>query len=463
MGNIGLRIILMVILVVLMGFAVYLLFNAQTLKYLPISDPLLNPLMGWAPWATIKRSEQPHTLVYADLTWRDFEPQEGIFDFSSFETRNQFQRWRAEGKRVVFRFVLDKPGHEKHLDIPDWLFDKIDGDGDFYDHGYGEGFSPNYANPMLISSHQKAIQALGEHYGRDGFIAYIELGSLGHWGEWHIKSNTNIRPLPLEAIRNQYVEHYLQAFPSTHVLMRRPFNIAANNGLGLYNDMTGDLKATNTWLGWIVNGGEYSQTDELFALSPMRDGWQTAPVGGEQTHSVDDEEMYLENLDQTIDLLRASHTTFIGPGGAYDILEGGLLQSGVDRVVAVVGYRLFVKQLQLPRWVHYGNHLRLKLHFSNNGIEPMYYAWPVFIYLISENGEIHSQYNLGLDVSKILPGELVQVSFDLPIDQLENGKYTLGIAVLDPLTNQPVVRFAMPNSHKDLIQELGSFEVKRWF
>ena len=106
--------------------------------------------MGWAPWATIKKSVQPHTLIYADLTWREFEPQEGAFDFSAFEARNQLQRWSAEGKRVVFRFVLDKPGLEKHIDIPDWLFEKIGGDGDFYDTDYGMGFSPNYANQISI-------------------------------------------------------------------------------------------------------------------------------------------------------------------------------------------------------------------------------------------------------------------------------------------------------------------------
>lgn len=454
---------LLAFLLLLMGIVAYLILNTQTLKCSPINDPSPNPLMGWAPWATINKSEQPHTLVYADLTWREFEPQEGVFDFSAFEKRNQFQRWRADGKRVVFRFVMDKPGRETHLDIPDWLFDRINSDGDFYDNDYGKGFSPNYADPILISYHQKAIQALGNRYDGKDFIAYIELGSLGHWGEWHIRADTNIRPLPGEAVRNQYVAQYLQAFPHTLLLMRRPFSIAATQGLGLYNDLTGDYTATQTWLDWIAVGGEYSQTGELFALSPMPNDWQVVPIGGEQTSSIPDEELYLSKLDQTLELLRASHTTFIGPGGPYDIPNGSPLQAGIDLAQATIGYHLYVKQVKMPRQVNWGNQISVRLIFSNAGIAPMYYAWPVQLFLLGEDGSVLTQYPLDLDVRRILPGEEVRINHKLALDQYSNGNYSIGVAVLDPLTNQPAVSFAMTNSRNDRIQPLGLFEIKRFF
>ncbi len=51
--------------------------------------------------------------------------------------------------------------------------------------------------------------------------------------------------------------HYVEAFPDTHLLMRRPFSIAQKLELGLYNDMTADLTQTSTWLDWIKNGGEF--------------------------------------------------------------------------------------------------------------------------------------------------------------------------------------------------------------
>ena len=55
------------------------------------------------------------------------------------------------------------------------------------------------ANKIEIA---KAVEALGEHLGKDGLISYIELGSLGHWGEWHVNYSAGIQRLPNEAVRN---------------------------------------------------------------------------------------------------------------------------------------------------------------------------------------------------------------------------------------------------------------------
>ena len=451
------------LIVILIGWYVLNDLRFQNVHFEPTTEALVNPLMGWAPWATIEKSEQPHTLVYADLTWRDFQPQEGQYDFVSFEQRNQFARWRAEGKRIVFRFVMDVPDSEEHLDIPDWLFDKIEGDGDFYDHEYGKGFSPNYANPTLIAYHQKAIQALGERYGQDDFIAYIELGSLGHWGEWHIKSDTNIRTLPDQSIRDQYVSHYLNAFPNTYLLMRRPFSIAQDHRIGFYNDMTADPESTETWLEWIQYGGEYSQTGETQALAALPDQWQIAPIGGEQTSSMNPNQIYGDSLSETVDLLQRSHTTFIGPNGAYDIPANSALQPGIDRVLAAIGYRLFIQDARIPDRILFAKTVPLQLSFTNSGIAPFYYNWDTFGYVFDQEGAIVETFPIEIDLRSVLPGNNVSVTAELSVDGLANGIYQLGIAVLDPLSGLPAVQFSMANSRNDRIQILGSFQVNQPF
>jgi len=437
----------------------YQVRNIQTLNFRPISGPITNPLMGWAPWATIAESQQPHTLVYADLTWREFEPRPGVYDFDAFEKKHQFDRWRAENKRVVFRFICDKPGAEKHMDIPDWLFDAIHGSGDRYNNAYGQGFSPDYTHPQLIQFHKKAIQALGDRYGKDDFFAYIELGSLGHWGEWHIKVDSGIRRLPPEKIRDIYVIHYIEAFPNTFLLMRRPFTIARQYRLGLYNDMTGSFESTNEWLNWIAKGGEYDQTAEMNALAPMPNAWWTAPVGGEQASNMSNDELYRKNVDQTIALLEKSHTTFIGPNSPYEMDHSRSLQSGYDRVLERIGYRIYIKQVQMPWSIHIGKKINISVTFANDGVAPMYYNWPAKFYLYNENGKISKIYPAELDLRKILPGKAYKISFSLPLDRLKQGTYTVGFAIMDPKTNQPAVKLAMENPRNDRIQELGSFYI----
>jgi hypothetical protein len=445
------------------GYALMDIANRQTIRFTPISDPITNPLMGWAPWATIAESQQPHTLVYVDLTWRDFEPRQGVYDFDRFEKEQQLARWRAENVRVVFRFVCDYPAKDRHMDIPDWLFAEIHGDGDYYYTSYGRGFSPNYANPLFIQRHQQAIRALGERYGQDDFFAFIELGSLGHWGEWHVRFDAGIRPLPPAEIRDQYVRHYREAFPNTLLLLRRPFAIAKQLNLGLFNDVTGSPDETNRWLAWIASGGAYDQTGEPNGLSAMPNAWRAAPVGGEFTSDLSSEELYGRYLDRTLGMVEQSHMTFIGPNSPYKIEPGGPLQPGIDRLLSRMGYRIYIQRLQLPRRVSLDRTLRLSLTFANAGIAPMYYNWPVELTLFDRRGAVVKTFRPTMDLRQILPGQPCQVSFALPLGWLENGDYSIGFAILDPHTSQPAVRLAMANPRQDLVQLLGHFEVKRLF
>ena len=433
--------------------------NQQTIRYEKISGPLPNPMMGLAPWATLETTEQPHTLVYADLTWRELEPAEGVFDFEYFEETRQLARWRAEGQRVVFRFVADRPGDEAHLDIPDWLYEKINHDGESYDTEYGKGFSPNYSNPIFIEYHRLVIQALGNRYGNDDFFAFVELGSLGHWGEWH--THPNLKTLPEESVRNLYVFHYMDAFPKTHILMRRPFAIARQLNLGLYNDMAADHLATQKWLDWIENGGG-DLPQEPNGLLPMPDGWKLAPIGGEQSPLLADETVFGTELVQTLRLFRASHTTFIGPGSPYDVIRGGPLQAGLDQVLSTIGYRIYIDKVQMPRVIRYGEKLEIHFTFSNDGIAPIYYNWPSRVYIFGDDGNLVKTSPIDLRLPQILPGLLFQVEKIIQVDDLEAGNYTIALAVLDPLTDQPSIRFANKNSRHDFIQEIGSFE-KRSF
>jgi hypothetical protein len=48
----------------------------------------------------------------------------------------------------------------------------------------------------------------------------------------------------------------------------------------------------------------------------------------------------------------------------------------------------------------------------------------------------------------------------MPIGDLEKGTYSIGTAIIDPITGQPGVKLANENPRSDLIQYIGSFEVK---
>ena len=397
-----------------------------------------NPLMGYAPSAWYNEVSEDISLLYMDITWAELEPEEGVYNWASIDEENQISRWRKEGKHLVFRFVCDIPGEEAHMDIPEWLYEKSGKAGKWYDGEYGKGFAPDYNNPTIISCHEQAVKALGEHFGQDGLISYVELGSLGHWGEWHVNYSEGIQRIPREAVRDKYILPWTEAFPDARILMRRPFASAEKYGFGLYNDMTGQPEATQSWFDWINNGGEYDQTGENNVIVPMKDFWKTAPSGGEFTSSLSMEEMLDTNLSGTVEMIREAHTTFLGPK-----IPDENYVDGYKEVLKNMGYRLWISMAELKNTAK-GS--RLKLTWENSGVAPMYKEWPVYVYIEDESGKLVEKSRISIKISSLLPGEKATTLTALETERLnsllEKG-YRLSVGIEDPMTELPCVRFAM--------------------
>lgn len=397
-----------------------------------------NPLMGYAPSAWYNEVSEDISLLYMDITWAELEPEEGVYNWASIDEENQISRWRKEGKHLVFRFVCDIPGEEAHMDIPEWLYEKSGKAGKWYDGEYGKGFAPDYNNPTIISCHEQAVKALGEHFGQDGLISYVELGSLGHWGEWHVNYSEGIQRIPREAVRDKYILPWTEAFPDARILMRRPFASAEKYGFGLYNDMTGQPEATQSWFDWINNGGKYDQTGEKNVIVPMKDFWKTAPSGGEFTSSLSMEEMLDTNLSGTVEMIREAHTTFLGPK-----IPDENYVDGYKEVLKNMGYRLWISMAELKNTAK-GS--RLKLTWENSGVAPMYKEWPVYVYIEDESGKLVEKSRISIKISSLLPGEKATTLTALETERLnsllEKG-YRLSVGIEDPMTELPCVRFAM--------------------
>ena len=397
-----------------------------------------NPLMGYVPSAWYNEVSEDISLLYMDITWAELEPEEGVYNWASIDEENQISRWRKEGKHLVLRFVCDIPSDEEHMDIPEWLYEKSGEAGRWYDGEDGKGFAQDYNNPTIISCHRKAVRAIGEHFGQDGLISYVELGSLGHWGEWHVNYSEGIQRIPREAVRDKYILPWTEAFPDAMILMRRPFASAEKYGFGLYNDMTGQPEATQSWLGWINNGGEYDQTGEKNVIVPMNDFWKTAPSGGEFTSSLSMEEMLDTNLSGTVEMLREAHTTFLGPK-----IPDENYVDGYKEVLKNMGYRLWISMAELKNTAK-GS--RLKLTWENSGVAPMYKEWPVYVYIEDESGKLVEKSRISIKISSLLPGEKATTLTALETERLnsllEKG-YRLSVGIEDPMTELPCVRFAM--------------------
>ena len=400
-------------------------------------EAFTNPYIGHVVWADSSPDdiEQPFTMVYVGVTWAELEPQKGEYAFDAMEKLYQFALWRERGVHAVFRLVLDKPGKQSHMDIPEWLAQETGGEA--YDCEYGKGYCPDYANEGFIAAHARLLAALGERYDDDPFIAFIQLGSIGHWGEWHIHKDAGV--MPVAAVRARYAEHYVSAFPNTFLMMRRPFREAAANGMGLFNDVAGYQSGTERWLGWIEAGGEYPEAGENDALVAMPDAWRTAPIGGELNQTITLKKMLTSSYDQTEELFLRSHASWIGPHCFADIDAGGAQQQALDKLMTQLGYRLRVEELMALRS---GDRASLVLTWYNEGCAPFYFDWPCVLVYQSPAGQ-RQTYALPMDVRTLMPGQPQDVLIELDASLFDAQGASLYVAVLDPATGKPGLRLAM--------------------
>lgn len=445
--------------------------SEERIQYRSSDAFFVNPLIGYMQNAERSKTYTETSLVYIDLTWRELEPERGQFNWDAVAEANHLSRWRAEGKHAVLRFVCDLPGKEAHRDIPDWLYAET-GDGMDYDIDYGRGYCPNYANAVFREEHHRALREIGRYFSENwgAFVAYVEFGSLGHWGEWHVKYAEGLPYLPNAAIRREYVEDYVEAFPNARLLSRRSFQ-EMPAGTGIYNDVTGNVPETERLLRELSEGADFGSAQEEDAIRPLPDIWNRAPVGGEYTSSLSMENMLNRDFRSTLKLIEASHPSFLGPkipdmrGAAEDddrkLSETALWNA--RKIQSMLGYRYRVAEISISDaatedgvWTTMYKLLTgqmgsreeykcVRVTLRNDGLAPMYFDWPVKLYLVKDGDRTPcSAYPLGgLQLTKIPGDSEASAEVLIPAAELEAENTQLYIGIEDPESGKPSVQLAM--------------------
>ena len=447
-------------LVVLLGSVGYLVsdavYRSSILTFTPErSDAvLLSPGMGLAPWADSEETPMMNTtLVYAELKWSDWEPEDDVFDVDYVNEHFNLEFYREDGRQVVFRFICDEPSEVPHIDIPQWLYDKT-GDGDLYDIEYGKGYSPNYENELFIAEHAEAVARLGAAFGGDDFFAYVELGSLGHWGEWHIDYEAGLKPMPAFAVREQYLRPYLAAFPNARFLLRYPLTDAEQYKLGLYNDLTGDYDETLYWLNQ-MSESEWEQTG-LIEQADCSENWKTQPIGGEFAQTHDNDYFMRDGFDVTLEAIRMSHQSFIGPKVIID--ENDTIYAyQMEEILKTLGYRYRVDSVRMD---FAGKEtLGITCSVVNDGIAPIYSDYGLRLDIFDAEGTlVWTSTETELDLRNVLPEKAGTFTVTADKEEFDDDmEYTLTVSAENAAGR--LLPLAMADEYKDHVYVLAQFHV----
>jgi hypothetical protein len=178
----------------------------------PSAGPLDNPLKGWCPYTNAGVIHQPYSMVFQYVSWRELEPIEGDYRFDDWE-----KGWDSElgkDKHVIFRVFIDYPS--KPSGLPDWLRKAGVKETDYKD--YGGGKSPDYNDSRMVSGMERLIAALGKRYNNHPRVAFIQIGMLGFWGEWHTYPRDELYATP--QTEKRIIEAYRKAFPDKSLMVR---------------------------------------------------------------------------------------------------------------------------------------------------------------------------------------------------------------------------------------------------
>lgn len=416
-------------ILILFGFMAALLLTyiflpqQKELTFTATGEVLPCAYSGYAPDGRNEDLCEDTTLVYVEVTLRDIEPEEDVFDFSGVEEEYHLSRWKATGKHMVLRLVLDCPGDTMHCDIPDWLYEKT-ADGTFYDNAYGKGYCPDYSNPVLIEAHTQAVAALASWAEQDGFAAYVEIGSLGHWGEWHVlMQDKSLPPFPDTDVQQAYADAYMQSFHHARLLMRRPFSVLPENA-GVYNDMTGDPDDTSEWLSWIEDGGTFEQTGE--ALKAVPQIWDCAPVGGEFTSGTSMSEMMGSRYETTRQLVESSYMCFIGPMVPQEAQLDEQAEENTEDLLRYIGPRYRVSAARLS-----GNHFHssVTLTVINDGVCPVYFEEEKLVLYVTGKDGTTGRIITDLDLTALSQREenSITISLSISYEDLMSSAIRVGI------------------------------------
>ncbi|MCR5323832.1 MAG: DUF4832 domain-containing protein [Lachnospiraceae bacterium] len=479
-----------------------------------------NPGMGWACWAEVGKEGAEkiafdYSMAYLQITWADLETAQGKYDWKNVENRYSVSYWEKNNINFIIRFIMDNPwtltgtrkdetyaevvdkkfieknglaeggkvteGKVKELiatgnyrtDMPEWLLadlfndvldGKIENAGTFYnwpsvDVLGGAGFSPNYDAEKVIEYHDKCIKAIAEKF--DGSAAYVEMGSLGHWGEMHTWPEAGSFDVydfgsgdyPNKASEAKYAEAYTKYFKKTKVGVRTTRDFSVKGDFGMYNDGFGDEILTEDFLTDIVK---------------VSDFWKTNYSGGEFAYGDVLAWVHNDTIMRTLSYMRESHTSWMGPCSPCDIMKGStdasIYKGNIDYLLTQMGYRFRVSKVNKIASAKAGSSIDVKLTINNEGIAPVYNNYKIAVALIPAKAK-NADKNAGIGTAEfatatIMPGDKTEITVPVEIAKSANGIYTLAVYVLDENGNK-CMNLGMADKIEDKVYSLYSIKITK--
>jgi hypothetical protein len=450
-------------------FLFVLLFTACQSKpadYHAIDD-LPNPGRGWATFNSFDgeavNAEYPaSTIAYYRFTWRQAEPSEGGYAFGELDAL--IEKARSAGQRLAFRIMAD--AGSDGAGVPDWLRAKGIAGWRYRCQDGADCFSPDAADPVFMEYARRLIAAFGARYNDHPDIDHVDIGLVGDYGEWHVTSAASLGgSMPSTAIRRQYIDWHLEAFPDTPLLMpvgnltledADTLAYALSRGTGYRADCWGDFRSP-------YNHMEDDYPMKISKTPGLVSAWRTAPVALETCGVPSDWYTYWPGkLDAIVKFAIENHVSILNAKSSE------IPAAWVGKFAEFtrhIGYRFALDSpAEMPASAARGSMISIRLTWTNRGNAPVYRPYKLAVRLVSGGNEIARTVS-DVDVCTWMPfsadglNYTATISVEVPPDSTA-GTADVQVVLLDPFTKKPAIRFDMPGGNPDLWYDIGTMEVE---
>lgn len=202
--------------------------------------------------------------LYLRLCWSYLEPQEGRFDWHYID--DVVDKYVPKGYKISFRISCSETGAYPgsvgqesdgiQYATPRWVR-QAGAKGSVVRTRSGETITwvPDWADPVYLQKLNNFHKAFAERYDDKSWVSYVDIGSIGDWGEGHTSFTTQIPPTieEIKANVNIYIQNYKKS------------QLVCNDDLLTHTDEknTGDLTKLYAW---VVSNGITFRDDSPLVL-----------------------------------------------------------------------------------------------------------------------------------------------------------------------------------------------------
>ena len=385
-------------------------------------------------------------IAYYRLDWSAVNPEPGITRFDEV-LGPLFDTWvTANGKRVAFRIMCQNMHSANDYVTPKWVFDRgVPGVPHRAIRGQLQT-DPAFWDERYLEQHLPFIQALGRYLdGRPG-LEFVDIGSIGEWGEMHLMRWTAEQLEATGYTHSRYVQAYRRvidafvgAFPHTRIFL----NIGGRDNHTI-NDYAALRGLHFRQDGLMPTGASYNCEAWLFPPYARRGVICNLEFHSSYTEMVQKGWDVTTTLDKALSSPVSYLNTNLFGGAGYRQAPAEVRQQ-LTVAGRRLGYRFVLTHLEHPTTLRLSDarptRVLLQATWRNDGIAPCYGSYALDWTLLDSAGKAVVAERLfpRVPTTQWLPGEeqTTEASLRLPVG-FAGGEYRLAVAMVDPESQRPV-------------------------